>query len=170
MQQGKPVTVNDIIQADPRVKELKKNFQGFQQKKNEHVFAISHVEAEIIALMGAFEYLNNFTETDEERVKLLDKFLPLIEKKDNLISLMVEQDINMKNTEEEFKSVADSIVKELQDMKKKYESRFESTESCPESSPVCSCGKGCACSTKEHQICDHCQGICDSIPRKDREV
>lgn len=141
------VTVNDIIHSDERVIQLKKTYQEFANKKNQLIFDISHVEAEIIKTMGAFEYLNQFAPEDvvNEKNNLLPTFRTLITKKNNIIKEIAVQDNGMKGTEATFNKLADEIVKDLQKQFRQpgTASCPESGESCPESAPEDECCGGC---------------------------
>lgn len=139
MPQNKPVTVSDIVHQDPRSIELKKKHQNSMKITNEHVFNISHLEAKNIGLMSVYAYLNGFTETEEEKQKLSNEFLEIITQKAELIKNLCKEEDYRNSLEKEFQTVADTIVKELQNMSKHAQS---APESAPESAPdLCPCGE-----------------------------
>jgi hypothetical protein len=154
-QPGRPMTVNDVIHADERVVNLKKQFQEHQEDKNRLVLQLAYVEADIIKEMGAFEYLNNFTDTDEARLELSKRFPALTQQKAILIRGVSHKDKLMQECEESFKKLADSIVADLQkkveEMRKQMEKASQSAPELPavptcscESCPV-TCGNDCPC-------------------------
>lgn len=146
-QPPKQITVNDIIHSDERVIQLKKIYQEHQNQKNELILNISHVEADIIKTMGAFEFLNDFQETNEAKKELLPTFRVLITKKRQMIDAIKAEDKTMEDTTNDFNKLAQEIVKDLQ---KQFKGPV-SAESCPESAP--DDATGCA-------GCSECQGEC----------
>ena len=141
--QPKQVTVSDIIHADQRVIELKKVYAGFQNKKNEIILDLSRVEADIIKTMGAFEYLNKFSEIDEAQKELLPEFRRLITRKNVLIEEVKNAETSLEQCTDTFNKLAEQIVADL----KKQFRQPQSAESCPESCP--DCDGNCGCHTKE---------------------
>ena len=142
--QPKQVTVSDIIHADQRVIELKKVYAGFQNKKNEIILDLSRVEADIIKTMGAFEYLNKFSEIDEAQKELLPEFRRLITRKNVLIEEVKNAETALENCTTTFNKLAEQIVADL----KKQFRQPQSAESCPESCP--DCDGNCGCQTADH--------------------
>jgi hypothetical protein len=159
-QPNRPITVSDIVHGDPRVIELKKKFENYAKEKNEHIFNISHVEAGIIAKMGAFSYLNAFTETTEARTDLVKDFLSLSTAKADIIRAIQEIEGLMKKCEAEFKIVADTIVEDLKNMGKSLQSQM--------SAPECTCerqsAEPCTCNVKS------LNGTTVTEPPEDTEV
>ena len=49
------MTIQEFIQQDPRVQEMQKTGKALTQRKNALIMEISHIEADIIKLMGQFE-------------------------------------------------------------------------------------------------------------------
>lgn len=141
--QPKQVTVNDIIHADNRVIELKKVYAGFQNKKNEIILDLSRVEADIIKTMGAFEYLNKFTEIEDAQKELLPEFRRLITRKNVLIEEVKNAETSLEHCTDTFNKLAEQIVADL----KKQFRQPQSAESCLESCP--DCDGNCGCYTKE---------------------
>lgn len=151
--QSQRVTVKDIVDADERVIKLKKMYQDLMNNKNQLILEISRVEADIIANMGAFTYLNNFNDIDEAQKELLPKFRILITKKRTIIDTIKNTEIGMKDLEKHYDKIAQDIVKELQKQFKQPE-----TASCPESAPdgIRVCTK-CDGECKGHQETGPCQ-------------
>ena len=191
--QQKPITVNDIVHSDPRVLELKKQYNAIAKLKNELILQISYIEADIIATMGAFEYLNAFTEVEEARAELMEKFRPLIVKKQGLIEEIASQDIAMDEKTKAFETLANQIVEDLKKAVNSASKVLGVKEGTPDECPTdlctncqytkeyckcekevevkngCPCGEGCDCAYGENQVCDHCQSVCDGLPRTDVE-
>lgn len=177
--QQRQITVNDIIHSDERVINLKKEYNGYLNQKNDLIIAVAHAESNIIYTMGAFEYLNAFTDTDDARADLLKKFMPYVIEKARLVKAIDEKDKLMEATTKRFEDLANSIV---EDLKKAMEHpQAPTNQSAPESAPdpvpstdicancnysknYCRCAKECDCSQKKHQVCDKCQG-CEKEPK-----
>ena len=51
------MTIQEFIEKDPRIQEMKKRGQAMVNQKNQLIMEISHIEADIIKLMGQFESL-----------------------------------------------------------------------------------------------------------------
>jgi hypothetical protein len=153
-QPPRQVTVNDIINSDERVVALKKTYHEFANKKNALILAISRVEADIIKTMGAFEYLNNFTDILEAQTELLPKFRGYVQQKQALIEEIKTQDIGMENATKQFQVLQGEIIKELQ-------AQFSGpgTASCPESCESCP-DDTCACG----ECHGECKGHNDQSP------
>ena len=49
------MTIQEFIQQDPRVQEMQRQGKVLNQRKHELIIEISHIEADIIKLMGQFE-------------------------------------------------------------------------------------------------------------------
>lgn len=137
---SKPLTVNDFIHSDPRIIELKKEYNDCISKKNQFILDVARAEADIIYTMGAFEYLNNFKDTEDAHVELLAKFNPLILIKSKLIQDISDMDKKMEETTGRFEALANAIVEEL---KKKADelikAKTENEPPKPEDNKTCEC-------------------------------
>ena len=49
--------VNEILNKDPRITELKKTYQSLLARKSELIMVLSQIEANIIKTMGSYETL-----------------------------------------------------------------------------------------------------------------
>jgi hypothetical protein len=49
------MNIQQIIESDPRIKEIKEKYQKLVQTKNQLIYNISYVEADINKLMGEYE-------------------------------------------------------------------------------------------------------------------
>lgn len=142
--QGQPrqVTVNDIIHADPRVVAIKQEYTKVQNEENEDILKLSYAEADKIANMGAFKYLNNYDEVEEARKELLPEFRKLITQIHILIENLKDKRMLKEELTNKFNKLAEEIV---EDLKKKFRPHPESSESGLESGESASESGNCAC-------------------------
>jgi hypothetical protein len=53
------MNIQQLIEKDPRVIELRQQYQQTLAKKNQMIMAISNIEADIIKMMGKYEVISN---------------------------------------------------------------------------------------------------------------
>lgn len=146
------VTINDIIQADPRVVTLKQEYTQLTQKRNALVLEISFCESDIIRKMGQYEIVDPSVDIDLF-AHLKVEFKRLASKKHELILEIANGEGIMQKKQGEFELLAEVIVEELK-AKLGVPTPPQSApcgESCPE--------VGCDCKNHDNQVCDTCQHV-----------
>jgi hypothetical protein len=145
-QQSRPMTMNDVIQQDPRTQKLVHRHQELQGKRTTRLVRIQFVEGDIIKYMGGYEATCDTSDVEALTKTVKDVFYPLIKEKDEGIQEIIEIEKQLMLLEQEYQALANIIIEE---MKAKFRRPPQSAESgtlesgTPESAePPCGCSEG----------------------------
>lgn len=149
----KQVTIQDIIQSDPRVVQLKKEYNELVQKRNALILDISFCESDIIRKMGQFEIVDPSLDVDLYS-HLKSEFIKLSAQKHNLILTIAGGEKEMQKKQGEFEFLAEVIVDELK-AQVGVGQQPQSGEFKPGEEEE---NHHCECNPDNHECCDECQG------------
>jgi hypothetical protein len=150
-EQARQLTVNDLIQSDPRTKALQDEYKIYAQEKNDRILVISHNEEMIIHIGGQITYVEGLiadeagqptpnqeilTYLGTEKSRLIQNQHAFIVAKAEDIKFIADRDTKMQGCTDRYNALAETIISELKARAAQMQAGIgESGMSAPESAP-----------------------------------